>query len=137
MISTPNIRFSLSRNPWHIREYTPDQLRERCASVFDKVETKGIGGNEKVWEYYDANKKSVEKITRWDFLNLQYRLPAGLLKIPYELANRFNRNKLHRSQGKAVEEISDEDYLLVNNPDDALDLYYILYKKPEKESVEM
>ncbi|MBD3626620.1 class I SAM-dependent methyltransferase [Cyclobacterium sp.] len=129
LISTPNIRFSLSRNPWHIREYTPDQLQDLCLKVFDKVETKGIGGNEKVWEYHRANKISVERITKWDFLNLQYRLPAGLLKIPYEILNRFNRNKLHEKQGKAVEEIFHADYLFLDDPKEALDLFYLLHKK--------
>ena len=129
VISTPNIRFSLTRNPWHIREYTPSQLKTLCDSIFDKVETKGIGGNSKVWDYYAANKQSVKKITRWDMLNLQYRLPAGLLKIPYEILNRVNRNKLHQKQGKSVEEIGHEDYLLVDDPENALDLFYILYKK--------
>jgi len=129
LISTPNIRFSLSRNPWHIREYTPDQLRDLCLRVFDKVEAKGIGGNEKVWKYHEANRISVEKITRWDFLNLQYRLPAGLLKIPYEILNRFNRNKLHQKQGKSVEEILHTDYLVMDDPEEALDLFYVLHKK--------
>jgi ubiquinone/menaquinone biosynthesis C-methylase UbiE len=129
LISTPNIRFSLTRNPWHIREYTPSQLKALCISIFDKVETMGIGGNAKVWDYYAANKQSVRKITRWDILNLQYRLPAGLLKIPYEILNRVNRNKLHQKQGKAVEDIRHEDYLLVDDPENALDLFYILHKK--------
>ncbi|SHN14933.1 Methyltransferase domain-containing protein [Cyclobacterium lianum] len=129
LISTPNIRFSLSRNPWHIREYTPEQLRERCSRVFDKVETKGIGGNDKVWRYHEANKMSVEKITKWDFLNLQFRLPAGLLKIPYEILNRVNRNKLHRTQGKEVEDIQHKDYPLLEDPQQALDLFYVLHKK--------
>jgi hypothetical protein len=129
LISTPNIRFSLSRNPWHIREYTPAQLKALCISIFDKVETMGIGGNAKVWDYYAANKQSVRKITRWDILNLQYRLPAGLLKIPYEILNRVNRNKLHQKQGKAVEDIRHTDYLLVDDPGNALDLFYILHKK--------
>tara|TARA_R110002050_G_scaffold150928_2_gene277872 strand:+ start:2952 stop:3728 length:777 start_codon:yes stop_codon:yes gene_type:complete len=129
LISTPNIRFSLTRNPWHIREYTPAQLKELCASIFDKVETKGIGGNAKVWDYYNANKESVNKITRWDVLNLQYRLPAWMLRIPYEILNRANRDKLHRKQGKAVEQIEHSDYLYVDDPENALDLYYILHKK--------
>src|SRR5690606_2276901 len=34
IISTPNIHFSLSRNPWHIREYTPEQLKSLCESIF-------------------------------------------------------------------------------------------------------
>lgn len=128
VISTPNIRFSLSRNPWHIREYTPDQLKRLCKGIFTNVETKGIGGNQKVWDYHEANRKSVNRITRWDVLNLQYRLPAALLKLPYEILNRFNRNKLHKEQGKAVTDIQHTDYLLVDNPDQALDLFYILKK---------
>ena len=118
LISTPNIRFSLTRNPWHIREYTPAQLKELCASIFDKVE-----------DYYNANKESVNKITRWDVLNLQYRLPAWMLRIPYEILNRANRDKLHRKHGKAVEQIEHSDYLYVDDPENALDLYYILHKK--------
>jgi ubiquinone/menaquinone biosynthesis C-methylase UbiE len=134
MISTPNIRFSLTRNPWHVREYTPEQLLQRCEQFFDRVETKGIGGNEKIWDYYRANKKSVEKFTRWDVLKLQYRLPAFLLKFPYEVANRMNRNSLHRMQGASVQEISHEDYLLVDEPAEALDLFFILHKNPAQGS---
>ena len=37
IISTPNIRQTLSRNPWHIREYTGEQLRTLCDDVFDDV----------------------------------------------------------------------------------------------------
>lgn len=127
-ISTPNTYFSLSRNPWHIREYTPDQLYNLCKNIFSRVKAKGIGGNEKVWEYHEANRISVEKITRWDFLNLQYNLPSALLKIPYEMLNRINRNKLHRERGKSVSDISHTDFLLVDEPEEALDLFYILEK---------
>ena len=27
ILTTPNIRMTLTRNPWHVREYNPDQLR--------------------------------------------------------------------------------------------------------------
>src|SRR5690606_27311830 len=63
IISTPNIRQTLSRNPWHIREYTGEQLKKLCEGIFDQVEAMGIGGNEKVWAYHEANRKSVNKIT--------------------------------------------------------------------------
>src|SRR5690554_5512706 len=129
IISTPNIRQTLSRNPWHIREYTSEQLRKLCEDIFDQVEAMGIGGNEKVWAYHEANRKSVNRITRFDILNLQYRLPAPLLRIPYEILNRMNRNKLHKQQGASVEQISHEDYLLVDHPDKGLDLFFVLGKK--------
>ncbi|MEX2595116.1 MAG: class I SAM-dependent methyltransferase [Anditalea sp.] len=129
IISTPNIRHTLSRNPWHIREYTGNQLKLLCEGIFKKVEAKGIGGNEKVWAYHEANRRSVDRITRFDIFNLQYRLSASLLRVPYEILNRMNRNKLHKQQGSSVGEISHEDYLVVDHPDKGLDLFYVLRKE--------
>lgn len=129
IISTPNINFTLSRNPWHEREYTPEQLTALCEKIFDKVESKGIAGNEKVMRYHEENRASVQKIMRWDVLNLQYRLPAALLRVPYEILNRRNRNKLQQGDHELVLSISHEDYRLEDDPHKSLDLYYILHKK--------
>jgi 2-polyprenyl-3-methyl-5-hydroxy-6-metoxy-1,4-benzoquinol methylase len=128
IISTPNIKHTLSRNPWHIREYTAKELETLCNQIFDKSQPMGIGGNKKVWEYHEANRKSVNKIMRFDIFNLQYRLPAAILRWPYEVLNRFNRNKLHRQQGNSVSDISHEDYILENDPEKGLDLFFVLQK---------
>lgn len=133
IISTPNIRHTLSRNPWHIREYTSRQLEDLCKSVFKNVKPMGIGGNSKVWDYHEANRNSVNRIMRFDILNLQYRLPAAVLRWPYEILNRFNRNKLHRQQGSAVTDITFEDYTLEENPDKGLDLFFVLEKSLKSE----
>jgi SAM-dependent methyltransferase len=133
IISTPNIRHTLSRNPWHIREYTSKQLEDLCKSVFQNVKPMGIGGNAKVWDYHEANRISVNRIMRFDILNLQYRLPATVLRWPYEVLNRFNRNKLHKQQGRAVTDITFEDYTLEDNPDKGLDLFFVLEKNFESE----
>ncbi|MBD8487732.1 methyltransferase domain-containing protein [Echinicola sp. CAU 1574] len=129
IISTPNIRHTLSRNPWHVREYTGKELIDLCEKVFDKVHAKGIGGNEKVWDYHEANRKSVNKIMRFDIFDLQHKLPAAILRMPYEILNRMNRNKLHKQGGQSVTNIHHEDYLVVDHPDQGLDLFYILEKK--------
>lgn len=129
VISTPNINHTLSRNPWHEREYTPQQLIDLCSSVFDTVDAKGVGGNQKVWAYHEANRKSVQKIMRFDIFDLQHKLPASILRMPYEILNRRNRNKLHQQQGKSVVDISHEDYLIVEDPAVGLDLFYVLGKK--------
>ncbi|GJM59901.1 class I SAM-dependent methyltransferase [Persicobacter diffluens] len=128
IISTPNIKKTLSRNPWHEREYTADELKALAGRYFDQVEANGIGGNDKVWEYYHRNKKSVEAVMKYDVLNLQYRLPAWLLRIPYDFMNRRNRNKLKTASDDLVMSIRHEDYLEVKNADEALDLFYILRK---------
>lgn len=128
LITTPNIKKSLTRNPWHIKEYTAEQLKELAKVVFDKVELKGITGNDKIWKYYERNLRSVKKITRWDIFDLQYKLPAVLLRIPYEILNRMNRNKLESANNVLVNSITHEDYLLSDDPDSSLDLLGIFRK---------
>jgi len=94
LITTPNIKMTLSRNPWHEREYTGDELTALSKKVFDKVEMKGIAGDDQVLEYHERNRASVNQIMRFDIFDLQHLLPAGLLRIPYDILNRVNRNKL-------------------------------------------
>lgn len=128
LLTTPNRKMSLSRNPWHVREYLPNELKSLAEKIFSSVEMKGITGNKKVMEYYEQNKKSVERITRFDILNLQYRLPASVLRIPYEILNRWNRNKLQLSDNSLVTNIHHEDYIVVDDAIDALDLLLIVRK---------
>jgi SAM-dependent methyltransferase len=127
-ITTPNRPLSLSRNPWHEREYTAGELTAIAKKYFREVEMKGITGNEKVMEYYHRNKKSVDRLMRWDVLKLQYRLPASLLRIPYEMMNRLNRNKLKEGADELVASIHHEDYLETNDANSALDLLLIVKK---------
>lgn len=128
LLTTPNRSMSLSRNPWHIREYLPQQLKDLAGSVFARVELKGITGNDKVMKYYERNKRSVKRITQFDIFNLQYRLPSSLLKIPYELLNRWNRNRLQSNDRRLVTNIGHEDYIVVEDATNALDLFLIVHK---------
>jgi SAM-dependent methyltransferase len=128
LITTPNRSMSLSRNPWHIREYLPGELKEIAARIFSSAEMKGITGNEKVMSYHEQNRKSVQRITKWDVLDLQNRLPAPLLRIPYEILNRWNRNKLQSSDNTLVQNIKHEDYIVVDDATNALDLFLIAKK---------
>lgn len=128
LLTTPNRKMSLTRNPWHVREYLAHELESLAKKIFSEAEVKGITGNEKVMTYYEENKKSVARFTRWDFLNLQYKLPASLLRIPYEILNRWNRNKLQGQDNQLVKNITHEDYVVTNNAADALDLLLLVRK---------
>jgi len=128
LLTTPNRKMTLSRNPWHEREYLAEELNALASKVFNQVEVKGITGNKKVMEYYEQNRKSVQRIMQWDILNLQYRLPASILRIPYEILNRWNRNKLHTETANLVSGISHEDYHVTDNVSQALDLLLIIKK---------
>ena len=129
ILTTPNIKMSITRNPWHIREYTPKELNKLLSDIFLKVEMKGVFGGEKVMEYYEANKKAVEKMTRFDVLDLQHRLPRWLLQIPYDILNRLNRKSLHKKNTGVSASVKMEDYFLDQASDTCLDLFMIAQKK--------
>ena len=124
LLTTVNRNFSLTRNPWHVREYNADELKTLMARYFATVETRGIHGNDKVMTYYEQNKESVKKLTRFDIFDLQHRLPRRLLQVPYDLMNRLNRNRLLQADGLAAE-INYTDYLLSRDPAGSLDFFYV------------
>ena len=113
VVSTPNAPMSLTRNPWHVREYNADELRNLLECHFSKVEAYGVVGNENVMEYYRKNRQSVRKITRFDILDLQHRLPRKLLQIPYDILNRMNRKSLYNKNTSLTEGITMADYSIV------------------------
>ncbi len=128
LLTTPNIKMTLTRNPWHVREYTANELLTICEKYFSKVEMKGIAGNEKILEYHERNRESVKKITRYDLLDLQHRLPAFMLRIPYDILNRMNRNSLKNEADELVASITHEDYFVNDMDENNLDLFCVLYK---------
>jgi hypothetical protein len=117
---------TLSRNPWHEREYTNEELTTLASSIFDNVEMKGIAGNDRIMEYHERNRESVNKIMRFDILNLEHKLPASILRVPYDLVNRMNRNKLLKKSDNLVRSITTADFSLQDRDESNLDLYLIV-----------
>ncbi|GAB4232622.1 MAG: hypothetical protein Tsb0034_05440 [Ekhidna sp.] len=128
LITTPNIKMTLSRNPWHEREYTAEQLERICKKYFSEVDMKGIAGSEKVMAYHEQNRRSVQKIMRFDILNLQHRLPAKVLRVPYDLLNRLNRNKLKETDDALVKSIAVDDFRIEEKHEQNLDLFCCVTK---------
>ncbi len=128
IVTTPNKKMSLTRNPWHIREYTVKELESLLQINFQSVEKLGVFGNEKIMKYYIQNKQSVKKITRFDILNFQYILPRQLLQIPYDILNRINRKKLLNNNTSLVSKISMDDYYIDKATDECFDLFYVTEK---------
>ena len=92
------------------------------------MECLGVYGDEKVMEYFIRNKKGVEKFTRFDVFNLQYKLPRKWLEIPYNIANRMNRNQLMKEDDALVNEIDLSNFHLDAASDECFDLFYIAKK---------
>ena len=128
IVSTPNAPMSLTRNPWHIREYSERELRELLKGDFSAVEALGVNGNEKVMAYYEQNRQSVAKFKRLDPLDLEHRLPRQLLQIPYDILNRINRRRLLENNDSLTRSIRMEDYSVGEITNSSFDLYYIATK---------
>lgn len=128
LLTTPNRLMSLSRNPFHIREYTPPAMEQVIACTFRDYTIHGVKGNETVMEYYRYNQKNVAAFTRWDILNLQYRLPAFLLKAPYSIMNNLSRLRLYNDQPDLTGAICSHDFYLSAPDDTCLDFFVIAEK---------
>lgn len=128
VVSTPNAPMSLTRNPWHVREYTATQLTRLLRGSFSEVECRGVFGNDRVMEYYAANKAGVERITRFDPLDLQHRLPAWMLRLPYDILNRVNRRRLLADNRSLTSSISMADYRVAPYDEGCFDLFCIARK---------
>ena len=127
IVSTPNKSMSLTRNPWHVREYTAEELLG-LLSKFSSVEQLGVAGNERVWDYYRHNAESVRRIMRFDVLRMQWWLPRWVLQIPYDIMNRRNRRKLHSQNRELTESIEMNDYKLQDVDKECFDLFYVAAK---------
>lgn len=128
IVTTPNRYMSLSRNPWHIREYKPNELTVLLKRHFKTVKTQGVYGNDTVMDYYQKNKESVNKIMKYDVLNLQWILPRQILQVPYDYMNRRNRKKLLNSNSDLTAGIKSSDFFVKEVDDKSLDLFYIAEK---------
>ena len=127
IVSTPNRPMSLTRNPWHVREYNAEQFGA-LLSTFTEVEALGVAGNERVWSYYEKNRESVRRITRYDILRMQWWMPRWVLQIPYDILNRLNRRRLHSENRTLTENIVMEDYSLQSVDNKCFALFYIARK---------
>ena len=124
IITTPNKSMSITRNPWHIREYEINVLKEMFEKYFSSVDARGVFGNDSVMKYYEENKASVNKLMRFDIFNFQWWGPRWLLQIPYDIMNRRNRNKLT----DAGAHIKMEDYFVDKAKAGCFDLFYVATK---------
>lgn len=127
-LSTPNLLMSLTRNPFHIREYTPGTIQHLFNKVFSQYTIQGIVGNQTVKAYYARNKAQVEKLTRLDIFNLQYRLPRWMLQFPYSLLNNVSRLLLYKKESELTNSIHYTDFQVAPLNKECLDFFVVATK---------
>lgn len=129
IITTPNKAMSITRNPWHVREYTHQEFSSLLNTHFAKTDAYGVFGNEKIEAYYQKNKAAVAKISKYDIFDFQHKLPRWALQFPYDILNRLNRKRILKENQKMVTKIKLTDYYFDKVNTNCYDLFYVAYKK--------
>jgi hypothetical protein len=108
-----------------------EELKYLLSNYFEKLNIQGIFGTQKVKNYYETNKASVAIFRKWDIFDFEHKLPACLLKIPYNLLNRLNRYKLLQQNNKHITDISTDDFYLSDFNITAYDFFVIAENKKQ------
>lgn len=125
LVTTPNVKKSLARNPFHVHEYSFDEMKKEVSSFTGNFELKGLNGNETVNKYYEENGKFVRMILRFDVLKMHRWLPSAWLSRPYNWITSLMRNKLKEKVDQTTH-ITTSDFFLQNQRlDECWDIYLI------------
>lgn len=121
MLTTPNRLMSFSENPYHVREYTADELAALLKPLFSEVEMLGVHGNAKVQEFDRGREAAVKRILRLDPLGIRNMLPQAVINFAFAKLAVVVRRSAQSSPN--VTTIVPEDFSVsAENTDQALDL---------------
>jgi len=120
VLTTPNRLRTVSENPYHVREYTADELRAELSTVFTEVTIRGIRGNDKVELFEEGRARAVGRILRLDPFGIRHLLPRSVIEFAFAKLARMVRRRA-RPAGQPA--IVPEDFSVTDDAiDRALDL---------------
>lgn len=129
LCTTPNNRMSIARNPFHVHEYTFDEMRAEAASIFSSFELKGVQGNEKVNQYYSDNAVWAKKILRFDPLGIHKLIPASWLVAPYNFLTSVMRKNLKEQNTDTLQITTSDFFITETDLDWAWDILLVATKE--------
>jgi 2-polyprenyl-3-methyl-5-hydroxy-6-metoxy-1,4-benzoquinol methylase len=121
LVTTPNILMSDGVNPYHVHEYTADELAVCLGRRFEQVELRGIRPTENLRRVFEQRSRRIRRIMKLDPLRLRERLPRPLVEW---LFAQFALLVRHANQQPAATEpiASWSDFPVGPAADDCLDL---------------
>ena len=128
LCSTPNNKMSIARNPFHVHEYTFDEMRKEASSVFPEIELWGVQGSERVNKYYEDNARWAKKILRIDPLGLHKLIPANWLVAPYNFLTSIMRKNLKEQNPETLAITTSDFHLTQERLDFTWDIVLIAKK---------
>lgn len=129
LVTTPNIKKSFAPNPFHVHEYTFDEMKAEVSATGAGFELKGLNGNTVVNKYYAENGKFVRSIMKYDVFKLHKLIPPTLLAKPYDWISNRMRKQLKDKVSETVQITTKDFHLESSNLDACWDIYLIGTKK--------
>ena len=129
VLTTPNRLTSFSENPYHSREYEPDELHELLDPSFSSVEILGLFGNERVQALQESRRRHVRAILALDPFGLRRALPDSVRKRAFAIFARWVRGRVRSEHHELFETSAVSDYeVRGDDVERALDLLAICEK---------
>lgn len=123
IISTPNKSTQgYNKNPYHIKEFTYQELSDLLKKYFTEVMIYGLHGDRLVKTYEKERKKSIMEIFKYDKFGMRNFLPLKLRVILFEFFTRKIRKRLIRNKGSLVSAISMKNFYISLKTKESIDL---------------
>jgi SAM-dependent methyltransferase len=121
LVTTPNVLTSDGVNPYHIHEYTAEELAACLGRRFAEVELRGICPTEPARRALEARSRRIRRIVKLDPLGLRDRLPRALVEWLFARLALLVRRPSRRPAGGGAE-VTWRDFPVGPPADDCLDL---------------
>jgi ubiquinone/menaquinone biosynthesis C-methylase UbiE len=128
LCSTPNAKMSIARNPFHVHEYTFNEMKQEMGKVFPNAQIKGVQGNKAVNKYYKDNAKWAKKILRLDPLGVHKMIPASWLVAPYNFLTTMMRKNIKEENSDTLNISTKDFFLTTENLDETWDIFVVARK---------
>lgn len=110
VLTTPNRLLSFSENPWHVREYTAEELRSLLERHAGAVDLQGVFGNDKVVAFDRRRRAEVERWLRLDPLRLRDRLPRKVVETAFATLSTIVRRRASGASRQPEAAITVDDF---------------------------
>lgn len=129
VLTTPNRFSSFSENPYHVREYEPDELRALVEPWFSSVEIAGVFGNDRVQTLQESRRRHVNAILALDPFGLRRILPSSVQKRAFAVLARWVRARVRSEHREPFDTSAVSDYEVgTNDVESSLDLLAVCEK---------
>lgn len=128
VLTTPNRLTTISENPYHLREYTADELAALLRPIFSRVELRSMLGNATVRAFDEARARQVRRILRLDPLGLRHRLPPRLVRFAFGQLSMLVRRRVAGAAAETQAIVPGDFQVVTGSRPDALDLVALCRK---------